>query len=151
MFTRLPFDWRTPLGYLIAFFFIYASAIVGFMCIIPTICLAISSCWLACSFIDDIATDLKEMNALMKQSSSPSSSASNQMEINQLLRSAMFDVSSIKELSEIFSYTYKSLNRLPFISNNLIHSGWFAYSMMLLNSVLRLFSCIACLGFLVPY
>lgn len=91
------------MGYVVAFAFVYASAVIGFICVIPTGCLSIDSCWFACSFIDDIATDLNGINALMK--SSTEDSAVSRMEIDRLFLSAMSDISDLKRLCEIILYT----------------------------------------------
>ena len=62
-FERLPFDWKTPFGYLLA---ISAQA-AGYFCICsnapPVIGYMIGSCWLFISFIEDITTEFLLLNS----------------------------------------------------------------------------------------
>lgn len=58
-YVRLPFDWRTPLGYLFAELFevvAYASVV---LCVTTIFCIYGGCCWVFVTFIQDIADDLK--------------------------------------------------------------------------------------------
>lgn len=62
-FRRLPFNWKTPLGYSIAIAFEGAtlhSVTLGFT---PIFCIFLGSAWLEIAFIEDIANDLAEVNS----------------------------------------------------------------------------------------
>lgn len=63
---RMPFDWRTPLGYLIVLAlesFVVSS--IGFTNM-PLICFIVGSCWLINSLVKDIANDLIDFNVSKK-------------------------------------------------------------------------------------
>lgn len=66
--TRLPFDWKTPYGYLPVFISqsigpgVAASADVQFLCLI------FGSCWLFIFIAEDIAKDLIAFNIIAKTS-----------------------------------------------------------------------------------
>lgn len=62
-FNRLPFNWRTPFGYLIAQLSIAISYISILACLILTLCFYVSSCWLFATFAKDITNDLDLLNA----------------------------------------------------------------------------------------
>lgn len=59
---RLPFDWKTPSGYLVAWIFQF----VGYFCTIfygpAFIGLYLGSCWLFVAFAKDLANDLRQSN-----------------------------------------------------------------------------------------
>lgn len=59
---RLPYNWKTPLGYLITLVFQAVAAISTFLSFIPTICLLCGSCFLIIAFVDDISNDLDILN-----------------------------------------------------------------------------------------
>lgn len=59
---RLPFNWKTPHGYLIALFLeSIASFTVGSI-IVPPICIVIGSCFLVSSFVNDMAVKMPKLD-----------------------------------------------------------------------------------------
>lgn len=59
---RLPFNWRTPLGYMIGFLG-QLGAFFGFLiCCCPPICLYVGFSWLSMSFVRDIEEELNQLN-----------------------------------------------------------------------------------------
>lgn len=60
--VRLPFNWKTPLGYLV----VQLSEAMSFLsivsCLISTLCFYAGSCWLIIAFGKDIANDLDLLN-----------------------------------------------------------------------------------------
>lgn len=64
---RLPFNWKTPVGYsiVLAFESIVLSSI-GLTCV-PLISFIVGSCWLTNSFVKDIASDLINFNVKKKR------------------------------------------------------------------------------------
>lgn len=62
----MPFNWRMPFGYLIAFTFVYVSAFVTFYAIVPTFCFAIGTCMLTNAFLKDTVNDVNTLNVLTK-------------------------------------------------------------------------------------
>lgn len=61
-YIRLPFNWKTPLGYLIALLALALAAYFTLVCATSNLCLLGGSCRLFISFIDDISQDLSVLN-----------------------------------------------------------------------------------------
>lgn len=59
---RLPFDWKTPLGYSAAGFLQFAAGSATFLIAIPNVSFFCSSCWLFIFVADDITNDLMAFN-----------------------------------------------------------------------------------------
>lgn len=59
---RLPFDWRTPFGYLIALFIECMAVFSIIQTTIPLTCFFIGSCWILAAFAKDITSDLSGWN-----------------------------------------------------------------------------------------
>lgn len=64
VFRRLPFNWRTPLGYLMATTFEFVSLFGIVPNIAPSACFAIGASVWVNSFVNDIAQDVNDMNAM---------------------------------------------------------------------------------------
>lgn len=56
--SRLPFDWKTPLGYLATLSLEFIGAFYTAMFLVAIACFLVGSCWLLISFIEDITSDL---------------------------------------------------------------------------------------------
>lgn len=55
LFSRLPFNWKTPFGYL-AFLFCASSSLLSILyCMLPIACFTVGTFFLVTSFIKDIA------------------------------------------------------------------------------------------------
>lgn len=66
--NRLPFDWHTPSGYLIAFL---AQTIESFFTVYsacPILCIVVGSCWLFIAFVRELTSELPTLNAAIKSS-----------------------------------------------------------------------------------
>lgn len=102
-FFRLTFDWKTPLGYLIAVLLELASTTFASFIILPIVCLVIGSCHLITSFIRTITkNDFHILNDRI----------SNEVHLgmNAQICSFMRDFSEIKQLNSTFlSYKYVEL------------------------------------------
>lgn len=59
---RLPFNWRTPFGYLIALCIECMAVFSIILTTIPLVCFFIGSCWLCIAFAKDITNDLSLWN-----------------------------------------------------------------------------------------
>lgn len=60
---RLPFDWKTPLGYHFAVFWFFSGTYFSMLANSPLISFMVGSCWLVITFINDLTNDLSELNA----------------------------------------------------------------------------------------
>lgn len=60
--SRLPFNWKTPFGYLIAFSLEIASAYTMLFIALTALCLVVGSCWIFIGIVDDITNDLDRLN-----------------------------------------------------------------------------------------
>lgn len=59
---RLPFDWKTPHGYLIA---LILESIVSFTAgsiVVPPVCFVIGACLLITTFVNNIAAEVPHLN-----------------------------------------------------------------------------------------
>lgn len=61
-FDRLPFNWQTPLGYLIAEISELVSYASLLLCVVLTLSFYAASLWLIIKFTEDIANDLELLN-----------------------------------------------------------------------------------------
>lgn len=61
-FSRLPFNWRTPWGYLAAWIIQSVGFLCTLMCIPGFSVMFFGSCWLFASIIKDLANDLPQLN-----------------------------------------------------------------------------------------
>lgn len=59
---RWPFNWKTPIGFLVAFTVEFVADISTQLWFNPTLCLFIGLCWLTVAFVRDIASDLNFLN-----------------------------------------------------------------------------------------
>lgn len=73
--SRFPFNWKTPLGYLIAFSSQCLQAYATISSLLPMICYLAGSCWLLVHFARDSTHDL----SLFTINSSPNKDAEGRM------------------------------------------------------------------------
>lgn len=66
VFSRLPFDWKTPFGYFLASIFFAGAIYCLLFGIIPVVCLFVGSCWLFISFAKDMTNEISKLNASAK-------------------------------------------------------------------------------------
>lgn len=66
VFKRLPFNWRTPLGYLVAIFAQSAGTYAAIISGVTSIAFFICSCWLFVCIAKDITTDLPLLDCSKK-------------------------------------------------------------------------------------
>lgn len=59
---RLPYNWRTPLGYLVTLIIQTVASLSCILSIVPAICLLVGLCWLIISFVEDVTNDLNALN-----------------------------------------------------------------------------------------
>lgn len=64
---RFPFNWKTPLGYLIALLFETIAQFCVQVMQVPISCFFIGTCWFAMAFIDDILNDVTILNGYAKR------------------------------------------------------------------------------------
>lgn len=62
VYHRLPFNWRTPLGYAIAELTEFISYVSLLSCVLQTLFFYAASLWLIIKFTEDIANDLESLN-----------------------------------------------------------------------------------------
>lgn len=91
----LPFDWRTPIGYLLAIFSFCIVTYVLTIGIVPILCFFMGSCELFMSFIKDLIGDVKYLNKLSRKSKNDE----NHREMQQLFVNIIVNFSTLKQLS----------------------------------------------------
>lgn len=90
-FLSLPFDWKTHLGYFLAFTF-YAAAIFALSyCSIPPICLTIGASMFSSLFLDHIIDNIHHLDKLTKKPHK------HQLDMRNLLCSITQDFSKAKQ------------------------------------------------------
>lgn len=96
-FWRLPFDWRTPLGYLLAIVFEIVSFFGVISNVSPSACFAIGSyMWAKHMFVTEIIKNVNDLNALIINSHRRNIRA-----MQKLFNNILQDFSDIKELSAL--------------------------------------------------
>lgn len=70
-FHRLPFDWKTPIGYLFALAAESVSAHSALFCFTPIISFFVGSAWLIICSLEDISNDLTELNGSKTSNKNP--------------------------------------------------------------------------------
>lgn len=127
---RLPFNWRTPFGYLMALI----CETCAFICMVcmgsPCVGIFIGSCWLLTAFMKDITYDLSNLSADVKLKRS-------KQKINAQFTSIVQDFSDAIQLSGI-NFLYSSGTSIE--SSNL-HLGWLRISAWTRNLSSRSCSC----------
>lgn len=63
---RLPFNWKTPFGYLIALLFETVAMFGVNLGSVPIGCFLLGTCWLVMAFVDDIINDISILNGYGK-------------------------------------------------------------------------------------
>lgn len=61
IFSRLPFNWHTPFGYLIALFAQFPAVFAVLFCASTIFCFVVASSWLFITIIQDITNNLAEL------------------------------------------------------------------------------------------
>lgn len=61
-FTAWPFNWRTPIGYLVVLAIELLCDLCARAWFVPTVCFFIGLCWLSVAFAKDITIDLNFLN-----------------------------------------------------------------------------------------
>lgn len=59
IFVRLPFNWKTPLGYFFCFILASLSCYASLYSILPSLCLVIGSYWIMCARLKVITNEFK--------------------------------------------------------------------------------------------
>lgn len=90
---RLPFDWKNPIGYLLALIYISTTLFFALSCVDSVLCLAIGSSWIASELVDGITDDVRVMNGLKRKTTV------NRQQLNKLFCFVLEDFSNVKELS----------------------------------------------------
>lgn len=62
MQSRLPWNWKTPLGYSLGFFLEGCALLFSTLLSITIICFFVGSSWIIITFVGDITKDLKYLN-----------------------------------------------------------------------------------------
>lgn len=105
---RLPFNWKTPFGYLTTFLIQCSAAYTSICCFIPMKCFIIGCCVLFATFVEDITHDLSLFNT------NKSINRGGNGTIRQFCNIVQFH-SNVKELSELLENIDKSLLEMTFI------------------------------------
>lgn len=96
-FWRIPFDWRTPFGYLVAITFEFISFFGVISTVSPSVCFAIGSyMWAKHIFVTEIIQNINNLNEMNINSSKRDIRA-----MRKLFSDIVQDFSDIKELSAL--------------------------------------------------
>lgn len=90
----MPFNWKTPIGYIFAFLFASGSAFAVVYSILPTICFAIGGYWL---IIDAVKLIINDFELFCKKALTID--VKETKELKEHLCDVIEDISDIKQLS----------------------------------------------------
>lgn len=62
LFSRLPFNWTTPFGYLVAYSILCVTVFCSYYCTYLVTCFLIGICWLSIKCVEDITNDLRALS-----------------------------------------------------------------------------------------
>lgn len=98
----MPFNWRTPFGYLITISlqYILAQYSIAFIC--PVLCFFIGSCFLLKSFAGNITNDINSLNAVAKKKSDRNYAK----KIRTIFCNAVQDHGELQQLSTILAHVF---------------------------------------------
>lgn len=91
----MPFNWRTPLGYLAALSFEYILLRSSFVFFHSLVCFYIGSCLLLKTFVEDITNDIRSLNAIDNKKSD----GNRTKEIRTIFANVVQDHAALKQLS----------------------------------------------------
>lgn len=104
-FDRLPFNWKTPIGYFFAFLLGSGSVFALAYSVLPTMCFAVGSYWLATAFIKDIKNDFH-----LRCDKVSTKHGKKMKEWKQHLCDVIKDISNVKQLSSFFFIFLNKIN-----------------------------------------
>lgn len=114
----MPFNWKTPLGYLIALLFECISSYYAALFLVPLLCFLFGSCFLLRSFVKDITNDLSLLNACTTSAKPKNKSGTNKNltntkrndeKIEQIFRNSIQCHTELKQLSCDFIHTHSCM------------------------------------------
>lgn len=133
--TRLPFDWDTPFGYLMAVGFEYILFFSFFSMLIPDLCLTFGTSWLFDAYIDEI---IRKLNVLSNGSQADGEDPTvNHRDMRAIFCDVIQEISQVKEFSSVrrsnsFFETYST--EIECLSDLLAHTINATNSIQLLYS-----------------
>lgn len=116
--TRLPFNWKTPFGYLIATIIISLASLCMLSSAVPTVCIFCGLCWILMEIVKDMTNDLINLKA--RKRFDP-----NYKQLNRHFFNMVHDFSDAKQLSVVGKKM--SLNRKM--------TWWFLYHFRLAQEI----------------
>lgn len=111
LLKRMPFNWKTPFGYMILLSYEGVEAIVAAMAFYPIMSIFIGSCILLKTFIEDITIDLKCLNQKQNEKEN----------LSEIFCNVIQNYSNVQELSEKKRF-------------NFINDGFFVSSRFLIKT-----------------
>lgn len=93
LLRSLPFDWKTPCGYLMASIFILTAAAVTLLFVVPISCFVIGFAWIAIAFVKQGISNVHNLNEITRNSNA------NHFLLLHSFGNIVQDFSDIKELS----------------------------------------------------
>lgn len=90
--TRLPFNWKTPFGYLATLCFEFIALYFAISTVVPVVCLAIGLNWWIYLLIDEIQINVKFLNKLNRRPKS----ATNRTELKNRFIAIVIDFGNVK-------------------------------------------------------
>lgn len=143
LLQRLPFNAKTPIGYIFFLIFNSSVAFCVLFSIMPAICFLTGSCWLFILFAKDITNDLKllEINGKLKR---------NRAEGKRRFCRIVRVYSDVKELSVMQNSNYnieKALDVTKLVYSIVFCTGFSTNSMWFMSSKFSSFSYGHCLAF----
>lgn len=112
---RLPFNWRTPLGFIVVLLYqILVAYLVGLL-FIPILCFLVGSCFLLKIFVEDTTKDLNRLNM--------SKMYGNNKEVKEIFCNIAQDFSNLKQLSIFANIIEEEIGILVNLRHTLANSN----------------------------
>lgn len=144
--SRLPFNWKTPFGYVIAMIIFAEVTFYILCCGVIGVCLLFGSCWLIQSIVQDIAHDMNALDVPKKKWQQ------NRMEMRIMFNNLIDDFSHAKELSGKRANTLScSVSKNNFYILTVLHLDSLRLSMKFLPSFSPPYSFGRCFSSVVLY
>lgn len=119
----LPFNWKSPFGYLIAMIIFAEATYYLLYCGVIMVCFLVGSCWLIQTIVQDVADDVSAFNVTSKKWNQ------NRMEMRKIFNKFIDDNSKAKQLSCQFELQHV-IDSFGMVSSLLfsLRIGWLGHS-----------------------
>lgn len=129
--NRLPFNWKTPVGYIVTVIWMSASYFLILSCLLSTIWFYAGCCWLIITFVEDITNDLELLSVGSRSDQRRLERFGKIIQLHIDVKQLSWLIILINYLIDIHTFSVRAFQvSMAFISL----LGWLANSMPFTNS-----------------